>query len=365
MWDLNKRGGNEFVYRVRVAPFESGFRLLARQLDAQRTSIDKMDVPQGAAAMLLVRPVRIEYTGPIHLSVDGLPEGLSASSTVVGSGQTDTVITVTAAEGAVLGAAHVRVVGTAEIAGKKVVEYADCSEILSAGLANMPWPPRNLTNRIALSVTERPFFTIEAKLDAPALGRGTTLPITVTAKRAEGFTDPITLAIQGLPPNVDFGNKPIDKEQSQVQITLTSKQNTPLGVHSVVVTGTGKRGDQQITVVAPAMNLTVRMPIDLSIDTAGGKVPLNGKLKVKGKVTRLLGFNAPVELELKNLPKGVTAPKVTVPEGGVEAEIELTVAADAAVGAINNLSLVGTIKVGSENQTVTAANANLDVVAAP
>jgi hypothetical protein len=364
VWDLNKRGGSEFVYRVRAAPFEPGFRLLARQLDPQRTSIDKMDVPQGAAAMLLVRPVRLEYAGPIQLSVEGLPNGLTASQTMIGAGQADTVITVNASEGATLGAAHVRVVGTAEIGGKKVVEYADCSEVLAAGLANMPWPPANLTNKLALSVAEKPFFTLEAKLDAPALGRGTTLPITVIAKRSETFKDPITLAIHGLPPNVDFGNKPIDKDQNQIQITLTSKQNAPLGVHSIVITGTGKLGDQQITVVAPAMNLDLRMPIELSLDTAGGKVPVNGKLKVKGKVNRLLGFKSPVELELKNLPKGVTAPKATVPEGATEVEIELTVAADAAVGAVNNLSLVGTTNVNGENQTVTAANATLEVVAA-
>jgi hypothetical protein len=364
IWELNKRGGSEFLFRIRAAPFEPGFRLLARQLDAQKTSIDKMDVPQGAAAMVLVRPVRTEYAGPIALSVEGLPAGLTASPTVIGAGQADTVITVNAAEGAALGAAHVRIVGTADINGKKVVEYADCSEILSAGLANMPWPPRNLTNRLALSVAEKPFFTLEAKLDAPALGRGTALLITITAKRADDFKDPITLAIQGLPPNVDLGNKPIEKEQNQAQITLTSKNNAPLGVHSIVITGTGKRGDQQITVVSPAVNLELRMPIDLSLDTAGGKIPVNGKLKMKAKVNRIQGFKPPVEVELKNLPKGVTAPKVTIPEGAAEIEIELTAAADAAVGAINNLSLVGTTNVAGENQSVTAANAGLEVVAA-
>src|SRR5262249_53174896 len=155
---------------------------------------------------------------------------------------------------------------------------------------------------------ERPFFTLEAKLEAPAVGRGTTLPITVTAKRADGFTEPITLAIQGLPPNVDLGSKPIDKDQNQTQITLTSKQNAPLGIHSIAITGTGKQGDQQITVAAPAINLDVRMPIELSLDTAGGKVTVNGKLKLKARVNRLLGFNSAVELEIKNLPKGVTAP---------------------------------------------------------
>jgi hypothetical protein len=304
--------------------------------------------------------VRVEYNGPIAISVEGLPAGLTASPTVIGAGQADTVITVNAVDGAALCGAQVRIVGTADVNGKKVVEYADCSEMLTLALANLPWPPRNLTDKLALSVTEKPFFTLEVKLDAPALGRGTTLPITITAKRADDFKDPITLAIQGLPANVDLGNKPID---NQVQITLTSKNNAVLGTHSIVITGAGKRGDQQITVVAPAVNLELRMPIDLSLDTAGGKIPVNGKLKVKAKVNRILGFKTPVEVELKNLPKGVTAPKVTIPEGAAEVEIELTAAADAAVGAINNLSLVGTTNVAGENQSVTAANAVLEVAA--
>ena len=243
-------------------------------------------------------------------------------------------------------------------------EYADASEILSTGLNNLIWPPQNLTKVLGLAVAEKPFFTLEAKLDAAGLGRGTTLPITVTAKRADDFKDPITLAIQGLPPNVDLGNTPIDKEKNDTKLNLTAKNNAPLGVHSIVVTGTGKRGDQQITVVATALNVDLRMPIDLSLDTAGGKIAVNGKLKMKAKVSRLLGFKPPIELELKNLPKGVTAPKVTIPEAGAEAEIELSAAADAAVGAINNLSLVGTTNVAGENQSVTAPNAALEVVAA-
>ena len=363
VWDLNYRGGSEFVYRIRAQPFQPGFRLLVRQLDAQKTAIDKMDVPQGAAAMLLVRPVRVEYNGPIALSVEGLPPGLTASQTVIGTGQGDTILTVSAAEGAALGGARVRVIGTAEINGQKVVEDADCSEILSTSLANLPWPPRNLTSALGMAVTEKPFFTLDTKLDGPDLGRGTALSLTVTAKRADDFKDPITLAIQGLPPNIDLGNKPIEKDQNQTQVTLTAKNNAPLGVHSIVITGTGKRGDQQIVVAASALNLDLRMPIDLTLDPAGGKLPLNGKLKVKAKVNRLLGFKPPVELELKNLPKGVTAPKVTVPEGGTEVEIELTAAADAATGLINNLSLVGTTNVAGENQTVTSPNTTLEVTA--
>ncbi|MBI3468089.1 MAG: PPC domain-containing protein, partial [Planctomycetes bacterium] len=364
VWELTRRGGSEFVYRIRAVPFQPGFKLLARQLDAQKTSIDKIDVPQAAAGMILVRPVRAEYNGPVMLSAEGLPPGVTASQTVIGPGQADTVITLQAAEGATLAGAQIRIVGTAEINGQKVIEYADASEILVTGLNNLVWPPQNLTKVLGLAVTEKPFFTLEAKLDAAALGRGTALPITVAAKRADDFKEPITLAIQGLPPNIDLGNAPIDKEKNESKLTLTAKNNAPLGIHSIVVTGTGKRGDQQITVVAAAINLDLRMPIELSLDTAGGKIAVNGKLKMKAKVNRLLGFKPPVELELKNLPKGVTAPKVTVPEGAAEAEIELSAAADAAVGVINNLSLVGTTNVAGENQPVTAPNANLEVTAA-
>jgi hypothetical protein len=365
VWDLNKRGGNEFVYRIRAARFEPGFRLLTRQLDAQKTSIDKLDVPQGTAAIWLVRPVRLEYNGPIRLSVEGLPAGVTASPTVIGPGQADTLITLNASDAAALGGARVRVIGTAEINGKNVVECADASEALVKDLNGLSLPPRDLTRTLAVAVTEKPFFTLEAKLDAPALGRATSLPITVLVKRADDFKEPITLALQGLPPNIDLGNTPIEKDKNETKITLSAKNNAPLGGHSIVITGTGKRGDQQITVVAPALNLDVRMPIDLSLDTAAGKLPVGGKLKIKAKLTRLLGYKPAVELELKNLPKGVTAPKVTIPEGAGEAEIELAAAADAAIAKVDNLSLVGTASVAGENQSVTAPNAPLEVVAAP
>jgi hypothetical protein len=358
-WDLSRRGGADYVYRVRVTPFEPGFRLLARQLDQNKTAIDKMDVPRGAAALLLVRPVRIEYGGPIALSIDGLGAGLTASPTTIGTGQADTIMTVHATEGASLGAARVRVVGTAEINGQKRTAYADVSEALSAALNNLPFPPANLNHELALCVAEKPFFTLEVKPDGPALGRATALTIAVSAKRAADFKDPITLALQGVPANVDVAAPAIDKEKNEAKITLTAKNNAVLGVHSIAVTGTGKLGNAQITVAAPAINLDLRMPFELALDPAGGKVAQNNKLKLKAKVTRLAGFKAPIALELKNLPKGVTAPKVTIPEGGNEVEIELAAAADATVGPAATVNLAGT---AGDNLSATSTNVTLEVV---
>lgn len=361
--ELSRRAGPLYVYRVRVTPFAPGFKLLARKLDPNKTATDVMDVPAGAAATLLVRPVRSEYNGPIALTVAGLPPGLTASSTTIGPGQADTILTVTAAEDAVLGAARVRVVGTAQIDGVERVAFADVSEALSATLNALPYPPVNLCRQLGLSVSEKPFFTIDAKLDSPDLGRATSTTISVTAKRDADFKDPITLAILGVPANVDVAAPAIDKEKNEAKITLTGKNNSPLGVHSLAVTATGKKGDRQILIAATALNLNVRMPFDLVLDNAGGQIRQDGKLKVKARVTRIGGFNAAVELELKNLPKGVTAAKASIPQGANELEIELTAGADATVETVPNLSLTGTAKVGAENQTVTAPNVAISVLA--
>ena len=212
-------------------------------------------------------------------------------------------------------------------------------------------------------MTEPPQFTIQTQLECSVLGRGTTLPICVTAKRSCDFDEPLTLAVQGLA-NVSLDGKSIAKAKGGTTLKLTAKKNAPLGVHSIVITATGKKGKRTITVAAPALQIDLRMPITVSLNTAAGRIMAGEKLKIKARVERILGFEAAVELELKNLPEGVTAPKATIAQGEHEVEIELTAAADAPAATVKNLSLVATVKIEDDNQSVSSPGTALEVIAA-
>ena len=93
--------------------------------------------------------------------------------------------------------------------------------------------------------------------------------------------------------------------------------------------------------------------IVLPVDVSGTPSPLTLKIgqKVKLAVTLLRrgDYKGPVDIELKNLPANVTAPKVTVPADKSTAELELTAAANAVAADKPDVQIVGTAT-GAANQ---------------
>ena len=149
--DLLGRGGAQFAYRIEVKPYEPGFTL--------SVSADKLDVPKTGVASITVQIARRDYNGPVALKVEGLPEGFTASPSVIGPGQKQAFLTVTATgpvpEGQALMA---RITGTAEINGKQVVQRADASGPLGQALSDMKWPPQMLASVVAVGVAPEPVY---------------------------------------------------------------------------------------------------------------------------------------------------------------------------------------------------------------
>ena len=71
-----------------------------------------------------------------------------------------------------------------------------------------------------------------------------------------------------------------------------------------------------------------------------------------------------IALSFVNLPTGVTAPEGSViPEGQKEVEVDLSAAADAAVGRIENLAVNGSARVKETDVSVQSAPTPFEVVA--
>src|SRR5262249_2695778 len=144
-----------------------------------------------------------------------------------------------------------------------------------------------------------------------------------------------------LPGGVTAAVKPIDKDKNEIEIALSANAQAPLGEFNIVLAGTGKKGNDTVVQAAPSIRLNLRAPFTLQTDFGPGKLTGGGTLKGKVKVERNPAYAGPVALSVANLPKGVTAAAATIPMGQNEIELELTAAADAQVGAINNLSVKG------------------------
>src|SRR5262249_35590704 len=111
--DLHGRGGPRFVYFLKAERAEPHFTLDA--------DTDKTPIAPGTANVIYVRATRKNgFEGEIHLAIEDLPPGVTASCGRILANGRDGCILLKAAHDAKMATANVRITGTATFAPKDV-----------------------------------------------------------------------------------------------------------------------------------------------------------------------------------------------------------------------------------------------------
>ncbi len=148
--------------------------------------------------------------------------------------------------------------GRAVINGKTVTRLASVHNVVSQSLANLPLPPKNLLTSLGLAVTEKPPFTLTAKLDAVSYSPGKSAILIVTAKRAPGFTAEIALELSPLPPGITAMRQNIPANQNETKLMLTLTPQAKIGNTAVIITGKSRHQDREVAVAAPPVMLIIK-----------------------------------------------------------------------------------------------------------
>jgi len=350
------------AYRVTMTPPEPGFDL--------NLTLDRYAAPSGSgAAIPLTLPVRRDYNGPIEVSVVGHP-GITGSTTMrppaapPPPNQPAGLLFITAAPDVPPGLYNVKLQLKGTVNGKEVISYASVRTPVSQALANLPFPPRHLTGTLAVAVTEKPPFTLTAKFEAPETLRGGNATVTITAIRSDGFMEQIDLVPLGLPPGVVPAAKtipPIAKGTNEIKTQFTVPANVPYGTYAISFNGKAKDKAKEFNVTAVPANLVVAPPFELTVDPVKLPVDVGAKAKLKVTAARKGGYQGPITLALRNLPANVTAAPATIAQGQDAVEMELTAAANAAVGDKADVDVQGTATAAA-NQTNQSAAFTLSVI---
>jgi len=356
--DLHRRGGSEFAYRIATAEYKPGFALAA--------STDTLNVPAEGTAAVTVTSVRTAYNGPIELSLAGAPEGIKATPAVLANGQNSVVMTIENAGGVPAGKIYpVQIVGRARVAGVDFEAAATVTEAQKTAFSGMPLPPPQLARNLVVGVNPRPFYVLRSQPGELVFGKSLSATVKIKALRAEDFKEAITLAVtpaqNGLPAGITAAVKPIEKDKDEVEIVFTANDKVALGEFTAVLAGTGKKGNETVVQSPPAIRLVLRAPFTLKTDFGEAKIAKGEKLKVKIVAERNPAYNGPITLTFANLPRGVTAPAVTIPEGQTEVEAELSAAADAPAAEVTNIQVKGAGSANNAKFSETAPNAKLTV----
>lgn len=334
--DLHHRGGPDHAYRIVVEPYSPGFTLAVEA--------DKFDVPQGGVFVAKVTSARRDYNGPITLSIAGAGDGFTLANNVIPEGQNEVVMSVTAPAGLAPGPVRlINIVGQAKIGEADFTANASTLTPLRALLGALAYPPADLDGSIGLGVGPvfPDFFQLAADpVIFPQVAGAASFPVKAT--KLNGFDDPITLAVDGLPAGVTATVAPIEKGQAEVAVQLAGPGALAEGDYPFRVIGSATFQNQPRQVVLDSVLLRVVKPLEVTAAPAG---PVTGGAtqKIKITLTRHAGATGAVTVRFKDLPAGVTAPaELTIAEGANEVEADLTAAAGAPPGAASVKLVAGT-----------------------
>ena len=358
---LNYAHGPTEVYHLSI---QDGGPDFAVQIPLDRFAV----APGGTTLIPINHPTRRDFTGPIELVVTG-PPGFSGSVMVPNAAPPPpnqpappiAFLPLTCKDDVKPGAYGLTILAKGTINGKEVAKPVMVTDAVKAGLGGLPFPPREMLSNIGVAVTDKPLFSLAVKMTSPDVIRGVAANVTVTATRTTGFAEEIQLAPVTIPPNVAIAVKPIPKGANEVQFPVTAAANAAFGPLPLSFRGTAKAGGKDYAYYSSVTPANVVLPVEVKADPSPLELKAGQKAKLKVTVVRKGDYKGPVDLEVKNLPANVTAPKVTVAPDKTTAEVELTAAATAAAGDKPDVQVVGTAT-GAGNQQATAPNVLLKVV---
>src|SRR5262249_18343001 len=146
-----------------------------------------------------------------------------------------------------------------------------------------------------------------------------------------------------------------------VKVQITPAANAALGRFAVSLSGKAKHQNREYVVTAAPATLSVSLPFELKLELAPVKVAAGDKATIKVTAVRKGAYLGPIALEARNLPANVTAGKVTIAAGQDAAEIEISAAANAALGDKTDVNILGTASEAANQQNPTP-NFTLSVI---
>lgn len=324
------------------------------------------------------------WDGPIELSAQGLPKGVTCPPQTLAAGLRQTSLVVEAAPDAPAWTGTIVVQGTATIDGKKVVR--------TARPASITWPVQpgsgipavaRLDRSLALAVREQAAFRVAAAFDKPSVVQGGTTMLTLKLTRSwPDFKGPLTLQLapQEVIPNVAVNNGAaitVQPNQKELKVPVNVNPQAAPGTYNLVLRGTASipfnkdpkaKQKPAINVMQPSapaeLVIVPKQVATVTLANANPTVKAGAQGDVVVRVARMYQYAGPFKVRLV-LPKGTTgvaAADTTIPAGKNEAHLVLKIAPKTPPGPRARLVVQLTALLPGNISAVQEATVNVTVV---
>ena len=355
-YDLLKRGGDDFIYRIDIED-------ISQPQFAATIAQDRLQIPAGSTQTVVVDVARQGYNGDINLEFDGLPDGVTVTNNQVLAGRSRGLVSLTATDGfanatigRIIATAADENVGTRKIAnvGGDSPHYRVLPELRrSLGIARAATAPIGIS--LATETTD---------LQG---ARGKYLPVAVNVSRMDGVTGNIRLRLisnQTMPrKKIKQNNKDVEvddtdralrlSEDPMLGVDITSQTVNVWVPHDLgimawrgaivaeLLSADNKNvlatvSTAQLT-ITPLDSLSLALTTDAAIQARAGEGESG---HFAGTITRAAGFDKPVTVTLAGLPEGYAAPSIEVPADQTEFKLEVRFPKEAKPADLKDIKLL-------------------------
>jgi hypothetical protein len=196
----------------------------------------------------------------------------------------------------------------------------------------------------------------------------------VTLDRRDGFDDPVSIAVAGLPEGVTAEPLEIPAGKQEGEILLQCGQATPGTSAQITVTGKGTGAAWQSVKISSGggegatyamvheATLAVAEKPQFSLEAAVTTLNLvkGGTAEFVVGIKRAETFTAPIRFSFENLPDGVTAENLTVAGTDNSARIRLKASAEARAGRYSRVAILGQAEPGGQIQEAPRIGITID-----
>ncbi len=227
------------IYRLRIRPEQPGFTLAAlspypAQNRGEARPWNLLLRKGGREPIDVVAARQDGFNGPIRVSVNGLPAGMSCPEIVIAEGQSNGTLVFSAATDSTAWWGSIRIFGTADIAGLPVVRESAYATVLWPARDNEPAQNR-LTGRLAAAITdlETAALAVDAGQSQPwSMARGGKLQVPVKLERRGEIKSDVTFTPLGLPPNVNAAALAFNANTNEGSLELQLNADAAPGTYS-------------------------------------------------------------------------------------------------------------------------------------
>lgn len=243
----NVNNDPRYVYRLLIRPEHHDFGLLAYDVpltgNKDQVTPAGTNLMRGGNAAISVRILRQHgFEGDVEISAEGLPEGVVCHGAVASGKTNQANLVFTASENAAAWSGPVRIVGKAKIGDREVTRQARCGAFMwGTPNAQLQPPVVRLVSDVTLAVLDRQKAPLSVQLgDGTALeiARGGKIEIPIKIVRGEDVPDDLKMKMVGVT-GVNLPETTVKGNQGSYSLAVTDPK-FPLGIHTILLTGTAK-----------------------------------------------------------------------------------------------------------------------------